>query len=54
MKYAFPSVLVDVIGHRPCAHIIIIIEAKSEIDAIKEFKHRHPYKKFRLLDPLDK
>jgi len=31
-------------------NIILTIEAKSETDAIKEFKHRHPHKKYRLLD----
>jgi len=34
-------------------YIILTIEAKSETDAIKEFKHRHPHKKYRFLDPLE-
>jgi hypothetical protein len=31
-------------------YITIKIEAKSKTDAIKEFKHRQPHKKYRLLD----
>ncbi len=34
-------------------NVIITIMAESEKDAIKEFKNRHPHKKYRLLDPLD-
>ena len=34
-------------------YVIISIEAESETDAIKEFKQRHPHKRYRLLDPLD-
>ena len=32
---------------------ILAIEAESKTEAIKEFKNRHPHKKFRRLDPLD-
>ena len=31
-------------------YIIITIEAESKTDAIKEPEHRHPHKKYRLLD----
>ncbi len=34
-------------------YVTITIEAESRTDAIKEFKQRHPHKKYRLLDPLD-
>ena len=34
-------------------YIILTIEAESKTEAIKEFKNRHPHKKYRLLDPLD-
>jgi len=34
-------------------YIILTIEAESKTEAIKEFKSRHPHKKYRLLDPLD-
>jgi hypothetical protein len=34
-------------------YVIISIEAESKTDAIKEFKQRHPHKRYRLLDPLD-
>ena len=34
-------------------YIIIKIEAESKTDAMKEFEHRHPHKKYRILDPLD-
>ena len=34
-------------------YIIIVVDAESRTDAIKKFKHKHPHKKFRLLDPLD-
>lgn len=34
-------------------YIIITIEAESKTDAIKEFKQKHPHKKYRLLDPPD-
>jgi len=34
-------------------YIIIKIEAESKTDAIKEFKQRHPHKKYRLLDLLE-
>jgi hypothetical protein len=35
-------------------YVTLTIEAESEADAIKEFKARHPHKKYRLLDPQDK
>jgi hypothetical protein len=31
-------------------YITIKIEAELRTDAIKEFKNRHPHKKYRLLD----
>lgn len=31
-------------------YITIKIDGKSKTDAIKEFKNRHPHKKYRLLD----
>ncbi len=34
-------------------YVTITIEAESRTDAVKEFKQRHPHKKYRLLDPLD-
>jgi len=34
-------------------YVIISVEAESKTDAIKEFKQRHPHKRYRLLDPLD-
>jgi hypothetical protein len=34
-------------------YIILTIEAESKTEAIKEFRNRHPHKKYRLLDPLD-
>lgn len=34
-------------------YMIVAIEAASKTDAIKEFRQRHPHKKYRLLDPLD-
>ena len=34
-------------------YIILKIEAESKTEAIKEFRNRHPHKKYRLLDPLD-
>ena len=34
-------------------YIILTIEAESKTDAVKEFKKRHPHKKYRQLDPLD-
>ena len=34
-------------------YLILSIEAETRDDAIKEFKERHPHKKYRLLDPLD-
>ncbi len=34
-------------------YVILTIEADSERDALKEFKNRHPHKKYRLLDELD-
>jgi len=35
-------------------YVTLTIEAESEADAIKEFRARHPHKKYRLLDPQDK
>ncbi len=34
-------------------YIILTIEAESKTAAVKEFKKRHPHKKFRQLDQLD-
>lgn len=35
-------------------NVILLIEAESKTEAVKEFKMRHPHKKFRLLeDQLD-
>jgi hypothetical protein len=34
-------------------YLILTIEAESKKEAIKDFKNRHPHKKYRLLDPLD-
>lgn len=34
-------------------YITLTIEAGSEAEAVKEFRSRHPHKKYRLLDPLD-
>ncbi len=34
-------------------YIILTIEAESKTVAVKEFKKRHPHKKYRQLDPLD-
>ena len=33
-------------------YIVLSLEAKSKTEAIKEFKKRHPHKKFRLLDDV--
>ena len=34
-------------------YIILSVDAESKTEAVKEFKSRHPHKKYRLLDPLD-
>jgi len=33
-------------------NVVLTIEAESMTEAIKEFKKRHPHKKYRLLDDL--
>ncbi|GAG63903.1 unnamed protein product [marine sediment metagenome] len=35
-------------------YVTLTIEAESKKDAIKEFEQRHPHKKYRLLDSIDK
>lgn len=34
-------------------YVTVTIEADSKTAAIKEFRQRHPHKRYRLLDPLD-
>jgi hypothetical protein len=34
-------------------YVVLAIEAESEADAVKEFRSRHPHKRYRLLDPLE-
>ena len=31
-------------------NVVLSIEAESKMEAVKEFKSRHPHKKYRLLD----
>jgi len=33
-------------------NVVLTVEAESMTEAIKEFKKRHPHKKYRLLDDL--
>ena len=34
-------------------YIILSVDAESKTEAVKEFKSRHPHKKYRLLDQLN-
>ncbi len=34
-------------------YVTLTIEAASESDAVKEFRSKHPHKKYRVLDHLD-
>ncbi len=34
-------------------YVTLTIEAESETAAIREFRSRHPHKKYRILDSLD-
>lgn len=34
-------------------YLILTIESESKTEAVKEFRSRHPHKKYRLLDPME-